>query len=133
VYKEAYLHVVYHVLDPRDWVKNNTQDTDPLVFREKPGRKQVTRRSGVSVNFGDIYMIFSRYVRFPKYFTLIYWDFQQSPLLLVFNVVVQENVIFCIFSFRDRTDITGPQLFPTSVFEEIQEYEQRRWSWRFLG
>ncbi|KAK1646972.1 hypothetical protein QYE76_064777 [Lolium multiflorum] len=46
LYKEAYKHVVYPVPGPDDWKKTETDDIDPPVFREKPGRKQVKRRKG---------------------------------------------------------------------------------------
>ncbi|KAM0857193.1 hypothetical protein ACQ4PT_048645 [Festuca glaucescens] len=46
MYKEAYKHVVYPVPGPDDWTKTDTDDIEPPVFREKPGRKQVKRRKG---------------------------------------------------------------------------------------
>ena len=47
VYYEAYKHVVYPVPGPDAWTKTDTQDIDPPVFREKPGRKQTARRKGL--------------------------------------------------------------------------------------
>ena len=44
IYREAFKHTIYPVPGPADWTKTETQDIDPPVFREKPGRKQTNRR-----------------------------------------------------------------------------------------
>jgi hypothetical protein len=46
MYKAAYQNVIFPVPGPEDWIRTETDDIDPPVFRDKPGRKQTKRRKG---------------------------------------------------------------------------------------
>jgi hypothetical protein len=46
MYMEAYKNVIYPVPGPQDCPRTETDDIDPPVFKEKPGRKQTARRKG---------------------------------------------------------------------------------------
>jgi hypothetical protein len=44
MYEKAFSYTVYPVPGPEDWNTTDTQDIDPPVFRDRPGRKQTVRR-----------------------------------------------------------------------------------------
>jgi hypothetical protein len=44
MYEKAFSYTVYPVPGSEDWNTTNTQDIDPPVFRDRPGRKQTVRR-----------------------------------------------------------------------------------------
>ncbi|KAM3335530.1 hypothetical protein ACQJBY_029805 [Aegilops geniculata] len=46
LYIEAYKDIVYPVPGPEFWPDTHTQDIEPPVFKEKAGKKQITRRKG---------------------------------------------------------------------------------------
>ena len=46
MYLETFKHTIYPVPGPEDWTRTDTQDIDPPVFRDKPGKKQTKRRKG---------------------------------------------------------------------------------------
>jgi hypothetical protein len=46
MYLEAYKNVIYLVPGEDEWPRTASPDTEPLVFREKPGRNQKMRRKG---------------------------------------------------------------------------------------
>jgi hypothetical protein len=75
----------------------------PLSVRPLYGRAMWCIEN-VSINFGDYDMIFTWYVRFPSYFTLIYGDLKQITLSLVFNVAVYENPSLLVFEFQGPYD-----------------------------
>jgi hypothetical protein len=46
MYLEAYKNVIYPVPGENEWPRTSSPDIEPLVFKEKPGRKQTVRRKG---------------------------------------------------------------------------------------
>ena len=74
----------------------------------------------------QFHMLFAWYVRFPRCFTFIYRDLQQSPLYFLFNYA-EQFLLFCVFwTFRDLTDTKWPEDFATEVFQDFSEDDKSK-------